>query len=212
MLRKYISRVLVLSAFLLLPLVTNADPVVTFNAATGTNGNNQNQSVGWQFNVVTPLTVTALGWFDDGANGLVTSHTVGIWDPTGTLLASVLVPSGTVGILDGQFRVINIAPLLLSVGTGYIVGGENFDSNTERLAANVSQTVDSRIQFVNPTFSSLSSGFTRPTNFSIATTGFYGPSFSVLAQTPVPEPTTMLLLGTGVMGIAAKVRKRRKGV
>ena len=93
----------------------------SLHEATGTNANNQNQALAgnsrYHF-----LDSNRPRVFDQGANGLTTSHTVGIWAPDGTLLASVLVPAGLVGTLDGQFRSINIAPLVLPVGVGYIVG------------------------------------------------------------------------------------------
>jgi len=180
-------------------------PAITFDEATGVSGNNNNQTVGWQFDVLTPVWVTALGWFDQGANGLGTAHTVGIWAPNGTLLTSVLVPAGTVAPLDGQYRVADIPDILLPVGTGYIIGGENFSTSDDRLVANAVQVVDPRIHYVDATYSLIGSGFVQPTHVSIATTGFEGP-MAVL----VPEPATVLLLATGLVGVGARTLRSRR--
>ncbi len=69
-------------------------------------------------------------------------------------------------------------------------------------------------------FGSFSTQFPGVTAASIQTTlngggtisSTYSGSFTVTAASQVPEPTTILLLGTGLAGIAAKVRKRRKAV
>jgi Domain of unknown function (DUF4082) len=191
----------------------HADPILTFNEATGSTGNNLNHTVGWQFNVTTPVTVTGLGWFDAGGNGLAVGHTVGIWDPSGGLLASVMIPDGTGAPLDGQFRTVDVTPFDLPAGDGYIIGGQNSTSNSERLAFDVAQMVDPRINFVGPTFDT-AAGLNRPTTPApVATTGFYGPSFSVTPAdaTAMPEPRsvaiwTVLLIG----GFAACVILKRK--
>ena len=182
--------------------------VITFDPRTGGSGTNNNQSVGWQFNVVSPITVDALEWYDPTVNGLSTAHTVGIWNPAGVLLTSVLIPVGAAAPLDGLFRSVAITPVSLLAGSGYIIGGENFAMNTDRLACScglggeggpLQQTVDARLAFVNATSSALGAGFTRPTFFSTAREGFYGPSFSAAAA--VPEPSTFLLS----IGVAALI-------
>jgi hypothetical protein len=132
------------------PFTANAAGVLTFNPATGGTGSNQNQSVGWQFNVLSPLTVTDLEWFDpNGPNGagLSTAHTVGIWNPAGTLLTSILIPAGTAAPLDGLFRFETVAPVSLAVGNGYVVGGENFATNTDRLACGSGGSCGSALNF-----------------------------------------------------------------
>jgi PEP-CTERM motif len=120
------------------------------------------------------------------------------------LLTSVLVPAGTGAPLDGPYRIADIPDILLPVGTGYIIGGENFSTSNDRLVANALQVVDPRIHFVDATFSLRGSGFVRPTNFSIADTGFEGPMAAL-----VPEPATMLLVATGLLALGAHARRSR---
>ncbi len=71
---------------------------VIFDEDTGLTGPNQDQSVGWEFNVDIAFTVTGLQWYDDGGNGLTISHEVGLWDPLGVLLAVTFIPAETIVI------------------------------------------------------------------------------------------------------------------
>jgi hypothetical protein len=208
----HVKKVFVLSFAVSMTFTAGAS-VITFNPATGGTAANGNQTVGWQFNVLSPLTVTGLEWYDAAGTGLNTAHTVGIWSPAGTLLTSILIPSGVAAPLDGMFRVESIAPINLPVGNGYIVGGQNFAASTDLLACGsggtcdglLVQTVDPRLAFVNATFSN-PGGFTEPTFFSVAHEGFFGPSFS----TAVPEPSSMVLLAIGLIGVTSAMRYRKQ--
>jgi hypothetical protein len=67
------------------------------------------------------LVVSALGFFDYLGDGLEESHEVGIFNATGNLLVSAVVPAGDTARLDDDFRYADISPFTLSAGETYTI-------------------------------------------------------------------------------------------
>ena len=187
----------------------SAGPVLTFATAGALSGNQNDQTIGWSFDVLSPITVSGLGWYDPSGAGLAFAHTVGIWDPGGNLLVSGTVDAGTADPLDGLFRTIAIAPLTLTPGSGYVVGGQNFFANTDQLAFGVVPATIAGIGFAGGVYSDIDGIFELPT-FLTADGGdancCWGPSFSTTEALPpsaAPEPETIVVVALAMPAILA---------
>lgn len=203
------ARLSATAALIAVCAAAQATPAISFNDSTGTNAAQRNQSVGWQFNVLSALTVTGLGWYDEGQDGLSVGHEVGIWNSAGVLLASTVLGTGTSEVLDGLYRMHSIGAIALAAGSGYIVGGLNSSNSADRLAMDVAMTLNADIDYVDATFSGVNNTFERPTNFSVANTGFFGPMFASRSAVTVAEPAGMALAGLALALVAIGARRRR---
>ncbi len=100
-------------------------------------------SLGFAFTVLSPVTVTALGFYDAGKNGLNAPHQVGIYDGSCNLLASAVVAPGDT--LVGSFRYHAISPVVLGPGKYYAAAVTN--NNDPYLIFVNSLEADSRLTF-----------------------------------------------------------------
>lgn len=187
-------------------------PAVTFTETSSTTPVSVPETVGWKFNVVSPVLIGALGVFDSGLDGLLSSHQVGIWNNgTNTLVTSTTVLSGTAGALLNQFRYASITPVLLGVGTytigatwGVGFGSDDYVANTTNFHTipNISYLISEYDQV--PSITQLTMPTTAAGFFS---NGMFGPNFTV-----VPEPSSMVLLAAGLLILAgATFRRQRTG-
>jgi hypothetical protein len=193
-----------------------ADPAVTFSNLTSTTTINSQETAGWNFTVSGgSISVTDLGVFDSGQTGLDYSHQVGIWNSSGQLLVSGTVPAGTAGTLVNQFYYVSVTTTVLGPGT-YDIGANytQYPGSTDNYLANASGfNTATGIKFNMAEYSADNSGglLTDPNSISASffTNGVFGPNFefSAATTTAVPEPCTMLLLGSGLVGIAAFRKK-----
>lgn len=206
------------STLICLALPVNADvPALTFSGGAFTN-NFPNHTMGYTFNVTHDVTLTQLAFWDFGGDGLVDSHTIGVWDGEGSLLRTATIAAGTGATLDSAgFRLVDVPDLILKPGTGYVVGATTGATNQSDFAAffwnaTTGMTMAPGITYVGnrDIANSGVNVLTRPTSPNGAGTGWVGGSFTVAPSlVAAPEPGTLALLGFAVplMGIA--VRRRR---
>jgi opacity protein-like surface antigen len=159
--------------------------------STSGNGTSSTSTRGYIFNVTQPVTVTGLSFFDLNSNGLNESHDVGLWSPSGSLLASATVPSGTAAPLDssGKFRFVLLStPVTLAVGSSYRTGGLFLvDSADSQFVNQTGLTNAPGVSYVSGAFiNNTSATLTRPTNSFPS--GIGGGSFVV------PEPASLSML------------------
>ncbi len=166
-------------------------------------------SLGWEFNVNTPIWVTRLGFYDDQKNDLADAHAVGIWDANQNLLVSGTVSPGAP--LRSWWRWVSVTPTLLAPGGNYriaaVTGNENYTWDPSGF------TVDPAIAYVtnryplNPPHWVL----TYPDVTDERTTGWFGPNFEFETelQGVIPEPATLGLMGLGLGALLVAARRQR---
>ncbi len=160
-------------------------------------------TVGWAFTATETLSVNSLGWFDDGSDGFLGDHSVGLYTGTGNLLASAVVT--TSDPLDGGFRFADITLLTLAPGD-YVVAGTTGDDVFQAFATGVTTapgiTFDAG-RFVNTGNNTLAFP-TQPSDRGLA---YFGANFTV---TSVPEPASVMLLTIGTASVFLYRRHRPK--
>lgn len=131
-------------------------------------------------------------------------------------LGSFFLSTAPTQALNGSFT-LNVT---FTMPTG-IVGGQG-TSYTATITGSVSPNIDQGgvlVHFNNPTQTFTFSNANGSGSFTLTLADVFvqtGRSAQLTAgftgqQNPIPEPMTMLLFGTGLAGVAAKVRRRRLG-
>lgn len=205
------------------PLTAAADtPALGFTSTNGSYIDGFTRMLGWQFSAASGLSVSGLGWFDLGSDGLAVAHQVGIWEKNSqVLVASATVAAGTANPLSGFFRYATLAsPVTLSAGTTYVIAGldpGNGDAHVWSPASGAFPGPEVNGFAVSPLISlgpagsaqgNFAGGFQFPSPIvaGFERTALLGPNMLISA---VPEVPAALMLGPGMLLVVALARRRR---
>lgn len=181
-----------------------------------TGGNpipNFGYTLGWDFSVSSDISVSGLGVWDEGSNGLSTSHQIGIWDSGNNLIASTTITNANSTASSstntaGQWLFTSVTPVTLAAGN-YTIGAL-FAGTSEIWRSNATVAAANGITYGQTRFS-YGSNFAKPT-VTENSNGYFGPNFQFGSVAVVPEANTATMLGLAlpVIGTVVVVRRRKK--
>lgn len=103
-----------------LPPGTSLQPALSFPAQSATTRGFFDCSAGWAFRPVVDIEVTALGYYDDGRDGLLNAHRSAIFDAV-TRQAIAQATIRPQSALAGLFRWEPVGPVVLQAGREYVM-------------------------------------------------------------------------------------------
>jgi hypothetical protein len=175
------------------------------NPTVWPNNDNQDWSLGWEFSVSGSVTVNELGYNYFGVP-LNNSHLVGIFNSSGSLLASVTVTKSS-SLLNGYLYTSLSTALTLTSGDYWIAG--------TTLGLNDGWIYQAEDIVTAPSITYLDSWYTPgnggmllfPTSDTAGSRQYLEVNFAE-SQTQTPEPGTFALLGSALVGAAIWLTRR----